>query len=322
METVALSSTGLRVSRIGLGCEPLGGVDWGVVDQQLAMRAVSECLRSDINLFDTADVYGLGRSEELLSAALGSQRRKANIVSKFGLRWEPQPGDGRKKIIRDSSARWAREAVDLSLRRLKLERIPIYLVHWPDPISPMAETMHALDTCRREGKIGCIGVSNFSADQIREAHSVVPLAVVEILYNILDRRAEAEVLPLCQQLKISVVSYGALAQGLLTGKYKAGHHFAENDRRHRLPHFQSTEICRGLQTVEGIRELGTSRGRSPAQVAIRWVLDHPAISCVIVGAKSPDQVRENIQALDWKLSPEERSFLSGRADSHEPASAA
>jgi len=314
MEMTRLGSSELTVSRIGLGCEPLGGSDWGEVDLDLAMRAVAAGRGLDINLFDTADVYGLGRSEKLLSASLGRQRGHAVIVSKFGMRWKPSSGQVRARVFRDASARWVVKAVDQSLRRLKLECIPVYLVHWPDPDSPIPETIEALDRCRRAGKVLHIGVSNFSPEQIREAHRVAPLTVVEVPYNLLDRRAEIDILPLCQELGIGVIAYGALAQGLLTGKYSASHRFGTDDRRHRLNHFQETEMAENLKSIDCLREIGSRHGKSPAQVALRWVLDHPAVSCAIVGVKSPQQVKENVQAVGWKLDPEERTYLSSKKE--------
>ena len=315
METAKLGSSDISISRIGLGCEPLGGMDWGAVDQDLAQRAIAEGVTCGIDLFDTADIYGLGRSEEFLAHALAAYRHYAVIISKCGVRSEPGPNLTRARTFRDSSARWVMEAVDESLRRLKIERIPLYLVHWPDSNTPISETIEALDQCRNAGKVGHIGVSNFSADQLKEAHRVSPLTVVELQYNMIDRRAEDEILPLCEQLGIGVIAYGPLAQGFLTGKYAAGHRFGVNDRRHRLPHFQDEILDDNLETVRRLKEVGRSRGRSPAQVALRWVLDHPVISGAVVGVKSPEQVRENVQALDWNLNPEERSYLSGERGS-------
>jgi aryl-alcohol dehydrogenase-like predicted oxidoreductase len=310
METVRLGSSKLTVSRIGLGCEPLGGSDWGAVDLDLGMRAVAESGRLDINLFDTADIYGLGRSEELLTVALGSQRDRVVIVSKFGMRWKSSSGQARATVFRDASARWLVQAVEDSLRRLKLECIPVYLVHWPDPNSSIAETIEALDRCRRAGKILHIGVSNFSAEQIREANTTAPLTVVEVQYNLLDRHAEAEIFPLCQELGIGVMVYGPLAQGFLTGKYGVRDRFGMDDRRHRLSHFQPGKIAENLEIIKQLREVGARHGRSPAQVALRWVLDHPAVSCAIVGIKSPQQIKENVHAIGWQLDPEERALLN------------
>ncbi|MBV9155433.1 MAG: aldo/keto reductase [Acidobacteriaceae bacterium] len=298
------------VSRIGLGCEVLGGADWGPVDADLALRAVPASLEHGINLFETADVYGLGRSEELLSIALGSYRNRVAIASKFGLRGELIPGETRARITRDCSARWVMAAVEQSLRRLKLESIPIYIVHWPDPATPIAETIAALDGCRRAGKIRCIGVSNFSASEIREAHQVTALDVVEVPYSLLDRRCETEILPLCQELNIRVLAYGPLGQGLLTGKYGPAHQFESNDRRGRLPQFRGDLFPENFQIVHRLHEIGLQYEISPSQLAIRWVLDHPGVSAVIVGAKSPGHVKENAGALGFTLASSDYHYLA------------
>jgi aryl-alcohol dehydrogenase-like predicted oxidoreductase len=311
METAKLGTSDISMSRIGLGCEPLGGTDWGAVDEDLAQRAIAEGVACGIDLFDTADIYGLGRSEERLAHALAAHRHRAVIISKCGIRPETDFQLTRARTYRDGSARWVAEAVDQSLRRLRIERIPLYLVHWPDPNTPITETIAALDHCRRAGKVGHIGVSNFSATQLREAHQASPLTVVELQYNLLTRYAERDVLPLCEQLGIGVIAYGPLAQGLLTGKYAAGHRFGVNDRRHRLPHFQDKFLIDSLETMRRLKEVSRFRRRSPAQVALRWVLDHPVVSGAIVGVKSPEQVRDNVQALGWNLNPEERSYLGG-----------
>jgi aryl-alcohol dehydrogenase-like predicted oxidoreductase len=191
-----------------------------------------------------------------------------------------------------------------------VERIPIYLVHWPDSATPIRETMEALEGCRRAGKIGHIGLSNFAADQIAEAHRIAPVSVVEVSYNLLDRRAEQDVLPLCAALGIAVIAYGVLAQGLLSGKYCSSHRFGPNDRRARLPHFQPDAMPNHLETVTRLERFAHESGRTAAQVAIRWVLDQPGITAAIAGAKSPRQVQENIQAAEWRLTAEQREYLT------------
>ena len=310
IESIRLPSSPFTVSRIGIGCEALGGCDWGTVDLELVKCAVAQSFHCGINLFDTADVYGLGRSEELLSVALGEHRNSAVIISKFGIRWEVVPGSARARTFRDASRSWTIAAVENSLRRMRLECIPIYVVHWPDPATPVAETINALNECRRAGKIRCIGVSNFSVEQIREAHKVAPLSVAEVSYNLVDRQSETEILPLCQQLGISVIAYGPLAQGLLTGKYGPCHKFDTNDRRHRLPQFQADFFSERSKTVERLRNVSSRYGKTLSQLALRWVLDHPAISCVVAGAKSARQVEENVGALGWTLAPEDRQYLA------------
>lgn len=311
MEFVQLGASHLQLSRIGLGCEPLGGTDWGKFDLDLAVQAVTRCVNSGINVFDTADIYGLGQSEERLSYALGDARSSSVIISKCGIRSQPNPDGLRAETFLDGSADWTLQAVEGSLRRLRLEAIPLYLVHRPDPKRPLAETIETLERCRLAGKIRYIGVSNFSTDQLKEANQIAPLTVAEVQYNLLDRQAEAEILPLCNQLGIAVVAYGPLAQGLLTATYGAAARFDSDDRRHRLAHFQPEALERNLMTVRRLQEIADKRGRSPAQVALRWVLDSPAVASVIVGAKSPEQVTDNLGALGWKLEPAERAYLNG-----------
>lgn len=314
MEFAQLGWTELSVSRLGLGCEPLGGTDWGKFDLDSTTQAVSVAFELGINLFDTADIYGLGKSEERLSQALANARTRAVIVSKCGIRWEAN-GHERASTSRDGSAPYVAQAVENSLRRLRLETIPLYLVHWPDPNVPIGETIDALDRIRKAGKIRYIGVSNFSANQLREAHSVAPIAAAELPYSLRNREAEDLMFPLCQQLGIAVLAYGSLAQGMLTGKYNAATRFGSDDRRQRLAHFQQQMLATNLETVERLRQVSKHCGRSPAQVALRWVLDQPVVACAIVGAKSPKQVQENLGALGWTLKAHERAFLNAEVDS-------
>ena len=309
METVKLGHSDLTVSRIGIGCEPLGGSDWGVVDHKAAVDAIAESLTYGVNVFDTADIYGLGRSEELLAEALGSARDDAVIVSKVGIRALAAGAGNRATTYLDGSARWVTQAVEQSLRRLRIKTLPLYLVHWPDPRLSVAETIGALDQCRREGKVRYIGVSNFSAEQLQEAHRTAPITAAEVPYNLLNREVEREIFPLCEKLGISVISYGSLAQGLLTGKYQVGHEFDLNDRRHRLSHFQRDARATSAGTLQRLQRLSRDLGKSMAQVAIRWVLDNTAVSCALVGAKTTLQVVDNISAADWKLSSHDRAYL-------------
>jgi aryl-alcohol dehydrogenase-like predicted oxidoreductase len=306
MEYAALGNSGLRVSRVGFGCEPLGGTDWGAVDAREAEGAVRRALELGINLFDTADAYGLGRSEEALSAALGERRHDVVIVSKFGIAWEHQPG-GRARTWKDASPRRVAEALEGSLRRLRVDRLPVYLVHWPDPATPLEDTLEALARCVEQGKVGCVGLSNFGAADVRHAHRVLPLAAVEAEYSLLSRGAEAELLPACAGLGIGVLAYGALAQGLLTGKYGADARFGPDDRRHRLPGFRGAALERGLAAAAALAGAGRESGATPAQLAVRWVLDHPAVTSVVVGAKSARQVEANASAASAVLAAEARA---------------
>ena len=310
MEYAKLNNTDLVTSRVAFGCEPLGGSDWGPLDEEEAMEAVRRAVDLGVNFFDTADVYGLGRSEELLGRALGPQRNDVIIATKVGLNWENRPGATRARTSLDSSPRRIVEALENSLRRLRVDCIPLYLVHWPDPRTPIVDTMTALNRCREAGKIKHIGVSNFPAGLIREAHRVSNLAAVELPYSVIDRRVEADTLPCCLELAIGVLAYGTLAQGLLTGKYGPGARFGQEDRRHRLPHFHGASLIENLKTVDRLRQIGERYGKSPSQVAIRWVLEYPAVSSAITGAKSLAQIENNVGASGWSLTERDRQYIA------------
>jgi aryl-alcohol dehydrogenase-like predicted oxidoreductase len=313
MEYAALGRSGPRVSRVGFGCEPLGGTDWGAVDAKEAEAAVRRALELGINLFDTADAYGLGRSEEALSAALGERRHDVVIVSKFGIAWEIQPG-GRARTWKDASPRRVVEALEASLRRLRVDRVPVYLVHWPDPATPLEATLEALARCAEQGKVGHVGLSNFPAADVRRAHAALPLAAVEAELSLLSRGAEDALLPACRELGVGVLAYGALAQGLLTGKYGRDAAFGPDDRRHRLPAFRGAALERGLAAAAALAEAARESGATPAQMALRWVLDRPGVTSVVVGAKTARQVEANAAAAS--------AVLSGRArDAAERAAA-
>lgn len=316
MEFIQLPKTDLTVSRLIFGCEPLGGTDWGRFDETLAMQAVSIALDLGINFFDTADAYGLGRSERVLSAALGERRHDAVILSKFGVNWEDSDDGGRAVTFLDSSPHRVFEAVEGSLRRLRIDSIPLYLVHWPDPSTPIDQTMEALSQCIEAGKIQYVGVSNFPPHLIRTANRVTDVAAVELPYSLANREAERTVLPCCQELGISTLVYGSLAQGLLTGKYGLDTEFGPDDRRSRLDQFKEKKLEQNLELVTRLRQVGKCHGKTPAQTAIRWVLDNPMVDCVVVGIKTPDQLEEDLGALQFELEPDEWEFLArGRSRS-------
>jgi aryl-alcohol dehydrogenase-like predicted oxidoreductase len=305
----ATLSRGLVVPRLAFGCEPLGGTDWGAVDEAEVCAAVAEAVDRGIDFFDTADVYGLGRSEERLARALGSRRRDVVIATKGGVAWEEVPG-GRAHTSFDGSARWLRRAVESSLRRLRLDVIPLYYLHWPDPERPIEASMEALARCREEGRIRHIGVSNVDAAQLRRACAVVPVDVVQLPYNLIDRRIEQDILAAARSLGVGVATYGPLAQGFLTGRYDAAARFGSDDRRSRLPHFSAESMEHGLRVVDRLRRVAAARGATPAQVALRWVLDRPGIGSAIAGVKNRQQLADNMGALGWQLTAAEHACLT------------
>ena len=252
----------------------------------------------------------MGLAEERLSQTLGSKRHEVVIISKFGVNWEKPLGQNRAKTFLDCSPERVISSLEGSLQRLRVDCIPIYLVHWPDPKTPIDKTLEVLLQCQKEGKIQYFGVSNFPLTLLREANHFKNIGIVELQYNLVDRISEEELLPYCRTEKINVFAYGALAQGLLTGKYDASTTFEKDDRRHRLPHFQPNFIKKNLQILDKLKTIGDRYGKTLSQVAIRWILDNPSISAAIVGAKTPYQTEMNLGALEWQLTSEERAYLS------------
>lgn len=310
MRYVRLGRTDLSVSVLGLGGGALGMHDHGDVSIRDATASVDAALDAGINLFDTADVYGLGAAEVRLGQALGRRRHEVVIVSKFGIKWLSGSNDKRATTFRDSSPSHVRNALHSSLRRLQVERIPVYLIHWPDPNTPLVDTIEALLRCREEGKIGYLGVSNFSAPDVLKILNMCPDAVVQVPYSLVQREVEADLLPLCGLYGTGVMVYGAMAQGLLSGRYKSDMDFGESDRRSRLRHFRDEflDSCRPL--LGEMARVATSHGKSMVQIALRWVLSQASVTAVLVGAKNPQQVSESVSALEGDLIEEDLSILS------------
>lgn len=291
---------GRSLSSIVLGCEPLGGTDWGSVDTVMTASAVEAAVEGGITAFDVADVYGLGRAEELLGRVLAGKRSEVLLMSRGGVRWWAS-GDRRARTGIDGSPVYLRHAVHASLGRLRIERIPLYFLHGVDASVPIEESVGALSELNQAGKLGAIGLSHFGLSEIRRAHAVHPIAAVTFEYNLLKRDAEADLIPVCADLGIALLAHSPLAHGLLTGKYEPKSRFGSNDRRHRLPLF--TELADGRLDgkLAALRAVAARHGATPAEVALRWVLARPGISAAIAGAKNPDQVHTNLGSLNLSL---------------------
>ena len=316
MQYSYLPSADLSISKIGFGCGPLGGVDWGAFDEKQTMSAVSKALDLGINHFDTADVYGLGRSEELLSKALGSRRKNVVIATKFGVNWSQDYYGGRARTFYDSSTSRITEALENSLRRLQLDSIPLYYIHWPDPNTPFSDTMEALIRCQESGKVQHIGLSNFSSSQIKKIHKDLHVDVVQAQYSLIDRAAEKELLLLSEQLGLNIITYGALAQGLLTGKYKGDTKFGDDDCRQKLRHFHGDDFEQHSHVIDKLVTMSNKYGVSVAQIALRWVLENPYISCAIAGIKTIEQIVDNAASLEWSIDSDDKDFFYKRLDKY------
>jgi len=310
MSLSRLKHSGLLPSQIAMGCEPLGGTDWGYIDFPLARSAVQCALDMGVTVFDIADVYGLGRGEEELSIALGGRRHEAFIITKFGVRWQIDKAGGRARTFRDASPAYLKIALENSLRRLRIDAIPLYLVHWPDPNIRINETLAMLEDVRREGKILNYGLSNFDADVITEAAAQFSISAVEGSYNLIERKRSESMFRVAGQYGIARFAYGPLAQGLLTGKYDKQTKFGLNDRRKRLPQFAGERWDNNSTILNMLSEIACRYQKTPAQTAIRWALDSGYVDAAIVGANSPSQIESNVGALNWKLSPQDFEALN------------
>lgn len=300
LESMTLGREGPVISRLGMGCWAVGGHGWGKVNDEDSIRAVKCALENGVIFFDTADAYGLGKSETLLARALGSSRNKVVIASKGGVRWN-EAG----KVWSDISPAYLRTAVENSLKRLKLDCIPLYYIHKPDGVTPIQDSVATLERMREEGKIGSIGVANFTAGQLAEALQVAPVSAVQARLNIFDRTACNDLLSLCTSHAITLVAWGALADGLLTGKFAENAKFSDDDHRSRMPEFKGDVFLENLRSVALLEQLAASRGYQVSQLALRWVLDYAKVTCSLFGAKTDSQVTQNLGADGWKLTAEE-----------------
>jgi myo-inositol catabolism protein IolS len=309
MEYRKLGRTDLEVSRVAFGCWAIGGHGYGTVDDAESHRAIRQALDLGVNFFDTADIYGLGRSEAVLGDALGSQRNQVVIATKFGVRW-----DAAGRTCKDCSPEYLVRAVEGSLRRLRVDAISLYQVHWHDGVTAIPALMDALARLQKEGKILHIGCSNLPIEQTLEACGCGELTSVQLPFAINDRASEGRLRKYHQEHRLATMVYGVLARGFFSGRYLDPFFGDENDTRSRDPNFSGLypENCRLLSMLQ---QKGARYGRSCAQIAIRWVLDHPFVTSALVGAKTCAQVADNVEATGWQLAEEDFDDLAGLSDS-------
>ncbi|HEY3792624.1 MAG TPA: aldo/keto reductase, partial [Bradyrhizobium sp.] len=290
---------------IGFGCWEIGGT-YGRIEEAQFRRAVQQAIDGGITCFDTAEAYGIGVSEQALAQALGSHRQDVCIVSKFGVGYEEKP------TRRDSSRGRVMASIEKSLQRLQTDYIDVYLVHWPDPDTPLDETMRALDDIVQQGKARCIGVSNFRLAQIESCMRLRRIDVVQYGWNMFDRRMQVEIFPYCAGQEIGVMAYGSLAYGLLSGTFNAGMQFEESDWRSRggmlgnlnlfRTLFGPEHFPRNLGAVEDLKRLAAKYDKTLPQFALRWTLSNPVVGTALVGFREPAEVTENLGALGWTIS--------------------
>lgn len=317
METKKLGNSDLQITRIGFGAWAAGGpgweFSWGPQEDADSIAAIHRALERGVNWIDTAAVYGMGHSEEVVARALKEWRgARPYIFTKCVLRW-----DAAGKITPNHSAASIRQECEDSLRRLQTDVVDLYQAHWPpkDNGPSLEEAWQTMAALQKEGKVRWIGVSNFDAAQMRRAQAIAPVTSNQPPYSVIRRAIEAETLPFCQQQGIGTISYAPMASGLLTGAMTRERATAlpPDDFRSRNPEFREPRLSRNIELVERLRTVGARHGKGPGEVAIAWVLKNPAVTGAIVGARNAKQVDGIVGAADLKLSSQEIAEIEGAA---------
>jgi aryl-alcohol dehydrogenase-like predicted oxidoreductase len=305
--------TGLEVSVVGFGCWPMAGDRYGAIEDDEAIKAIHRALERGVNCVDTAPAYGGGHSEEVVGRALAGRRRDVILVTKCGVKVPPP---GQLGPLRDASRANILREIDASLRRLHTDWVDVLLVHWPDSGTPFDETMRALDEIVASGRARFVGLSNFTEAMMAECMRARRVDVIQVGYHMFDRRQETETFPYCLAHGIGVMGYGSLGHGLLTGAFTAGTTFDPgrdwrgNGVAFGQPIFRGENFRKNVAVVERLRrEVAEPRGVPVSQIALAWVLGHPAVSTALVGARTPAEVDANDAGADLELSGAERAAI-------------
>ncbi len=304
MEHIEINGLQQPASRVALGTWAIGGWMWGGSDEREAIKTIHAALDAGINLIDTAPVYGFGRAEEIVGKALAGDRRgKAIIATKVGLEWR----DG--EVFRNSSPERLRAELEDSLRRLGTDVIDLYQVHWPDESVPIEETAATLSAFQREGKILSIGVSNFTPSQMDRFRTAASLSTVQPPYNLFERDIERDVLPYAKRNNLTVLAYGALCRGLLTGKITEKTAYKGDDLRKSDPKFNPPRLAQYLNAVHRLEEFARERyGKTALALAVRWLLD-AGQTIALWGARTPEQLAPVNEAFGWPLDNEAKHTI-------------
>jgi len=295
----------LHVTPVILGTWAMGGAPfWKAHDEAVSITAIQTALDLGVNCIDTAPVYGFGYSEELVAKAIGGRRDNVILATKCGLRWRDTTSAG--SLYNDLSASSIQEEVENSLRRLNTDRIDLYQIHWPDPATPIADTMQVLEKLREQGKIVDIGVSNYDTAMLDEALKSANVVSVQPKYNLLERDIESSLLPFCAERSIGVIAYSPLASGILTGKYAKDQSFDDWRGKKNFGVFQEAKWESAMAKTEKLKEIAEDYGFTMSQLAIRWVIEQKGVTSAIVGCNSPEQVEENILAVELRI---DKSFI-------------
>lgn len=306
MEYRKLGNSDMELSPIGFGAWAIGGgrweYGWGPQSDQISIGAIQLAVDRGINWIDTAAVYGLGRSEFIVGLAIKGMAKKPYIFTKCSLVWDEQG------FVNNSlKAESIREEIEDSLRRLDVDTIDLYQIHWPNPEDDIEEAWTELARLKEEGKVRWIGVANFDVPQLKRAQAIAPVTSLQPPYSLIHRDVEVEILPFCLEQGIGVISYSPTISGLLTGRMTAERiaNLPKDDWRKYDEDFREPKLSKTLELVEKLKEVGERHGMTAGVVALAWVLANPAVTGVISGARSTRQIEDITPALEFRLTPEE-----------------
>lgn len=310
MEFRQLGNSDMRITPLGIGAWAIGGSGWngsmGPQNEDDSVPAIHAALDRGINWIDTAALYGLGHSEEVVAQALKGRSPRPYVFTKCERVWNNQ-----REIGASLKAESIRRECEGSLRRLRVDAIDLYQIHWPEPDQDIEEGWTELARLKEEGKVRHIGVSNFNVAQMKRAQTIAPITSLQPPYSIVTREVEKEILPYAKKHNIGVIVYSPMSAGLLTGSMTRERvaNFAAEDWRRNLPNFKEPLLSRNLRLVERLREIGKRHGRLPGEVAIAWTLANPAVTGAIVGFRNPRQVEGIIGALQFRLNKDEMAEI-------------
>ena len=316
MQKKQLGTTGMHLTPVGFGSWAIGGGNWeygwGAQDDGDAIAAIERAVELGINWIDTAAVYGLGHSEELVATAIAGMRGRPYIFTKCSLVW-----DGSRKVGNSLKADSIKRECEASLTRLKVDAIDLYQIHWPNPEDDLEEGWQEMARLKEEGLVRHIGVSNFTVDQLRRVIPIAPVASIQPPYSMLRPAIEQALLPFCLEEKIGVIVYSPMLSGMLTGAMTRERvaNFAKDDWRRNNKEFQEPRLSANIELAGFLSKIGASHGRSAGEVAIAWTLRHPAVTGAIVGGRNAAQVDGIIGAAEFRLSEDEiaaiMAYLAG-----------
>ena len=316
MQLKRLGNSDVHVTPIAFGAWAIGGWMWGGAEENAAIRAIRASYDLGITTIDTAPAYGFGSSEELVGRAMeGTPRDKYQILTKYGLNWKTTDGEfyfdttnneGKPtKVYKYSGAASVLEECEESLKRLKTDYIDLLQIHWPDPTTPISETMGAVAKLIQQGKVRAAGVCNYSVQQVEEALNTVNIVSNQVPYSLSHRGIEKEIVPQALKRGMSIIPYSPLQRGLLTGKIKRGHKFNAGDTREGNRFYKPENIDRVNDLLQNIKPIADAHNATLAQLIINWTVRQPALDCVLVGARDEVQVMDNVKALSFTLSESE-----------------